>query len=233
MTDEPKPEGEQPLEAEKPQEQPAEGIKYVKLSDDDLKDKLEQGQIHLRSIIELMGAPKEHIQSTLQKFVEKISNDSDLTLLKAEFSEPKETEESEGKFYMCFVEIEMLAKDISTVSFFCFDYMPSSVEIIAPEMMQYKAQALSSFFNDVQARLHALDKFLKETIAKQKNLLMNSNRLLRNNIIIVLDHDGSLSLDELSKKVGIPAEQLQPFLDAMIEEKYLNKDGDKFLLIKK
>lgn len=217
----------------KPQEQPATAIKYVKLSDDDMEEKLGQGYIHIRSIIELMGAPKEHIQDTLQKYVEKISNDDSLVLLKADFAEPKIAEDTDDKFFMCFVEVEILAKDISAVSFFCFDYMPSSVEIIAPEVMQYKAQRLSAFFNDLQARLHSLDKFLKETIAKQKNLLRNSNRLLRNNVLIVISHDGALPLDELSKKVGISTEQLSPFVDAMVEDKHLNKDGDKFSLMKK
>lgn len=222
-----------PSEQQKTQEKTEEDIKYAKLSDDDIKEKLDQGFIHIRAIIELMGAPKEHIQNTLKKYVEKISNDDSLILLNAEFSEPKEAEETDGKFFMCFVEVEMLAKSISTVSFFCFDYMPSSVEIISPENVQYKSAELSNFFNDIQARLHSLDKFLKDTLAKQKNLLRNSNRLLRNNIIIVISHDGPLSSEELSKKVGITSEQLNPFLDAMVNDNYLKKEGDKFSLMKK
>src|SRR3989338_2455274 len=171
---------------------------------DILREKLERGYIHCRTIIEILGAPKEHVMNTIKAYVDKIRADDQYIILQEEYSEPKEVE----KMFTQFVELEILAKDASAIAFFCFDYMPSSIEIIEPETFIYRAADFSSFFNDLQALLHKMDRFVKEFAAQQKNLLRNSNLLLRNNILIVLTYKGPLDFVELSRRIGIPESQL-------------------------
>lgn len=198
-------------------------------SKDLIREKLEKGHIHFSTIIEILGAPKEHVVSTLKAYVDKIRHDEQYTLLKEEFSEPKEMD----KLFTQFVDLELLAKDASAIAFFCFDYMPSSIEIIEPQSFTYRAADFSAFFNDMQARLHKIDRFVKELAAQHKNLLRNSNRLLRNNVLIVLTYKGAMGLDELSRRIGVPPDQLKPFTEEMVKEKHIMKDGERYSLLKK
>ena len=89
----------------------------------------EQTHIRCRIIIEILGKPKEHVEKTLRIYVDKIKNDSDLVILNSEFSEAAEKE----KLWATFVELDMIIKGIPKLIAFCFDYMPSSVEITKPE----------------------------------------------------------------------------------------------------
>ena len=189
-----------------------------------VKEKLEEGYIHYRTIIEMLGAPKEYIVKTLKLYVEKIKHAENLLVINADFSPAKKKD----KMFHMFVEIEMLAKNASELAFFCFDYMPSSIEIIEPENFNYRAADFSSFFNDLQGRLHNLDMLAKNLVAENKNLKKNAGALLRNLVILTLKFKGEMDAEELSKQVGIPPEQLKPFLEKHIEEGHIRKEGEKY-----
>lgn len=190
---------------------------------------IDQGYIHCFTIIEILGAPKEHVVDTLYEYVEQIKKKEDIKVAHADFAKPKAV----GKLFTVFVELELFVKNASTLAYFCFDYMPSSIEIVEPETFRYNATDFSSFFNDLQARLHRVDKIAKELAAKNKNLLRNTNLLLRNNIIIILDNYGGLALTDMARRVGIPPSQLLPFLQEMTKEKWLKEEKGIYSLAKK
>ena len=131
-----------------------------------------------------------------------------------------------------FVEIEMLVEKINDLISFCFDYMPSSVEIIKPESLKVNSRDIQNMLNDLQARLHSTDMLAK----KQKfeiNLLKKSlNAGLKNLISLALVMKKKLTKDELSKFSGIEENQLDPFLETMINEGHLKKEEDLYSLNK-
>jgi len=199
------------------------------LTKDEIQERLDKGFIHVRVIIEMLGAPKEHVEKTLKMYVDKIKGEGQTyRVLTEEYSE---TTKAEDKLWTQFVEMEFLAKDASAIVFFCFDYMPSSIEIMQPSEFRYRAADFSAFFNDFQNRLHTMDRFVKEVSAQHKALLRNSNLLLRNNVMIILTHMGELKLDDLATRSGIPPKQLEPFLEQMIKEKYIKKKDNKYALV--
>src|SRR3989338_2372750 len=104
--------------------------------------------IRCRTIIEVLGKPKEHVESSIKDYVEHIKKDSELVILKEEFSEIKE----QGKLWSQFVELELVVKGTNKLIGFCFEYMPSSIEIIKPESLDMSNAELASFLNDLQAR---------------------------------------------------------------------------------
>jgi len=188
-----------------------------------IAERLDQGWLHAKVIVEVLGAPKEYVSKTLKQYTNKIKKEKGIEVLKLKISRPKETK----KLFSTFADIEMLVKDASTLAFFCFDYMPSSIEVIDPTTFTYNAHDFSTFFNDLQARLHKLDMMVKNITAHNKNLLKNANLLLRNNMMIVLK-EGEMDIEKLSKKVGIPKEQLEPFAEEIVQEGWIKKKGGKY-----
>ena len=187
-----------------------------------IEEKLGKGYIRVSAIIEMMGAPKEYISKTFRGYIEKLKENRNIIVLNEHFAKPKKRD----KLFVMYVELELLAKDASELVFFCFDYMPSSIEIIEPEKFSYRAADFAAFLNDMQARMHKVDAHLKNLKAKTANLERNAG-LLRNNILIVLK-EKDRSLEELGKDTGIPAVQLSPFLEKLISEGWLKKAKDRY-----
>ncbi|MFC1691847.1 hypothetical protein ACFL0W_06735, partial [Nanoarchaeota archaeon] len=179
------------------------------LSREEIEEKLEKGHILFRAILQMIGKPKDYVTETCGNFIEKIRADqNDVIVLKEEIAEPVEDQDA----FAVIADVELLAKDSSAITFFCFDYMPASIEVLEPSEFVFTAPDFTSFLNDIQGRLHSIDMMLKSFKLENENLRRNAAALLRNNIMITLLHKGSSNLADLSKAVGIPGKQLEPFL---------------------
>ncbi len=195
----------------------------------EVQEYLDQGFVHARMIIEMMGGPAIYIQNTLTLFIEKLKREQGVMILKEEFSEP----EQKNKLHLVFVELELLVKDAATLTFLCFDYMPSSIEIIEPQEFNLRAPDFSGFLNDLQARLHRIDMIVKEGTAHNKNLLRNTNLLLRNLIIVTLSYKGPTGLTDLSKYIGVGEQELGNFLKEMMKEGWIREEKGRYVAVKK
>lgn len=178
-----------------------------------IKSKIAEGWIHCSFIVEMMGKPKEHLQNTLKKYVERLNKDNKIEFIDKEYAEPKKLEDS--NIYTVFVEMEVLMKDVQKVIEFCFDSMPSSVEIIDPTQIVLKNDAFNGLLNDLQARLHKMDMRLKNLSQENKVLKRNSSLLVQNSIFLALDKKKKLK--ELSEVTKIPEKELKKFLDMLVK----------------
>jgi len=123
-------------------------------------------EIKAKIIIELLGSPKEYIEETMKKVLDELKARKEVSILKQETSDAKEVE----KFYSVFSDIEMKCNDISTLIGICFDFMPSSVEIISPENLSFESKEMENLLNDLLARLHQESMLIRNLHAE--NLLM-------------------------------------------------------------
>lgn len=183
--------------------------------------------IKFTAIIEILGAPKEHVEETMAKYIEKIKSEKTVKLVGSEISEA----EQKDKFFSQFAEIELLVKNTDGVIVFCFNYMPSSIEIMEPETIKFNSHQLSGFFNDLQGRLHQLDMLVKNLRAENKILSDNSKFILRNNILLSLK-DKDKDLATISKNIGLPEEKSKAFLDQLVKQGFINENKDKYSLNK-
>jgi hypothetical protein len=174
-----------------------------------------------RVIIEMLGAPKEHIEKTLKGYVEKLKKEQ--TVVKAE-SFPAEPQD---KVFSCYAELEMRFKDLPALTDFCFDSMPSSVEIIEPAEFVFKVDKLNALLNDLQARLHEADAIIKSERTRKQILDINALNTFRRFLIYVVEQ-GAKSASEISHYVGVPPKDLEPFLDKLVTEKKMKKDGELY-----
>ena len=187
----------------------------------------EKQKVHARVIIDMMGAPKEHIVQTMELLIKKIDTDEIITLVEAETAEPIEKD----NMWSLFSEIEITVKDIPSLIGFCFDYMPSSVEIIKPDKFRFDSLDFAGMLNDVQARLHQFDMILKGINAENRLLKKNGSMLL-NNMVLLLLKDGEKDIDALAKGTGIPGEQLKQFLDVLTKGGRIKEIAGKYTLAK-
>ena len=188
-----------------------------------VKEKLEQGYVQINTVIEIVGAPKEHVEDTLRLVLKKLRDEKGVDVLGGKVHEPK----PQGPFFSTFAELEILVKDFATLISICFNYMPSSVEIVEPAQFKLSPLNISDLFNDLLGRLHEIDMRLKNTNAASILLDRNLHNLLINAVLIILG-SGSKTLGELSVKVGIAEQQLEPFLAKFAEEKAVKKEGHHY-----
>ncbi|PIU29809.1 hypothetical protein COT07_04020 [Candidatus Woesearchaeota archaeon CG07_land_8_20_14_0_80_44_23] len=178
-----------------------------------------------RAIIEILGAPKDYVETTLNVIADTIKKNEDLRVEKEEFFEPKKQE----KLFSAFMELDIRFRSIEGLFGFCIDFMPSSVDILEPEKIDYDSAELTRNVNDLMAKLHKIDSALKQVNVENELLQHNAMLLLRNNVIITLG-EKKMNLKELSSRTGVPEEQLKNFLELWIKEGMLKSQDELYFV---
>jgi len=128
---------------------------------------MENNNILIRAIFEILGSPKDHVEATMNLVLDKVK---EIEGVEIKSSETYEAKEVEGKLWSTFSEVEFEVKDIELLMNICFNFMPSSIEIIEPGKLIEDAHKMSNFFNDLLGRLHKYDMLVKNLNAQ--NLIM-------------------------------------------------------------
>jgi hypothetical protein len=140
-----------------------------------VKEKLEKGWLDVVSIIEIAGKPASHLKEVMKKVIEEeLMKNPGIKLIYHKIHEPKSVEETPNIF-STFTEIEFLAEDVGKVIGFVFDYMPASVEIVAPKDLSLNMNDANSLINDLAAKMHKYDAYVKNLAAQ--NMMMRDEFL--------------------------------------------------------
>lgn len=183
--------------------------------------------IVFRTIIEVLGKPKEHVEQSLNDYVQNLKNNANYEIVKEDFAEIKKQEKDE--LWACFVELEIKTAKVENITFFCFQYMPSMIEIIEPEELVFSEREFSLFLNDLQTRLHQVDFLAKQLKLENDHIKKNMVNLLKNYIIVLL-YRGPQTGENLSKLTGLTQDNLEDFLDQLIDEGKIDlKDKHYFI----
>ena len=190
-----------------------------------LKEKLEEGWLHCSLVVEIVGKPAEHVAKALDLLLTKLAKEKKVQLLEEKRHKPKEDKD----FFTTFAEVEVAVQDVTTLTALCFDYMPSSIEVIAPDEVKFQATDVSDFLNDFLAQFHQTALRLKNSVLAN-NLLNNNLYALLKNFIHLLSNGKGVDMGSIAKKTGIREEKLLPLLQQMQQENYLTeKDGKYFV----
>jgi hypothetical protein len=189
-------------------------------------ERLKEKQILARIIIEVLGAPKEHVESAIKIVIDKLYGLKELDIV----SESTYEAEERGKLFSTFSELEIWFKDLDTLSKFIFDVTPSSVEIIQPSSLSLSASFVSGFFNDFLLKLHDLGLKFKDSSAKTKLLQKNTDALMRNFLNFTLSKPASS--ETVSKITGIPKENVEAILLNFEKAGIVKKEKDIYSLVK-
>lgn len=127
---------------------------------------MEKPAVTINAIMELMGSPEEHVNKTMDMILKKLKDAKDIEVLSEKVSETTSIEDR--PFWSKFVEVELGFKNMDDVTGFCFDFMPSSIDVIDPGSFNFKKDILDNLWNDLIARLHQYDMLLKNMHAENK-----------------------------------------------------------------
>ena len=176
----------------------------------------------IRCIIEMMGAPKEHVVKTLRDYIEKWKTEG-IKIKKEHYEEPAEHK----KLWSTFAELEIDFKEMDEVMGFCLDALPASIEIIEPEQFHVENRHMTMLLNDMLARVHNSDMLVKNMRSQLTVLDQNVLQVFRNFIRFLIKQK-VVKFPDLAKQVGVSEEELKPFLDKMVEENLLRVDGTSY-----
>ena len=195
------------------------------------------GKILCRAIVEIVGKPKEHVEGAIKMVVEKTEEIEGLKIERKEIAPIKSLKDEKlektedkiqqlsGELFSTFAELDLRAETIDPIASFCFEFMPSSIEIMEPEKTEVKLKDISKLLNDILSKIHNADMAVKRLNFENTTLKNNATLLLRNMIMVSLKSKGQ-KLKELSESTGIPAEQLNPFLESLIKENFIKKEDE-------
>ena len=184
-------------------------------------------RIECRAILELLGKPADYIDNTAKNIIATIKKNENYEILNEFLSDTEDREHLFSKF----IELDLKIKNLPAIFDFCFDFMPSSIEIIKPEKLTLESRDMTAFLSDLQARLHNSDMATKKMNSIVKYLRSNIFKLVKNMLTILL-RGNTLDLQTLSKHTGIGEKELNTFLESLIKQNFLKKDGDKYTLAK-
>ncbi len=121
----------------------------------------------VRAIIEVLGYPESHIKEVVEKVIEKLKEEEGINVLKIQISETQMVKE---KFFSCFAELELKINDFTKLLGFCYNYLPSSIEILDTEKINLPVREFSLGLNEVLEKLHNYNILVNNMTNKLKKL---------------------------------------------------------------
>jgi len=124
-----------------------------------------------RITVEVLGSPKEHVEKALQDVITKLKEEKNIKIKKVDVYESKQMD---NKLWSTFADIEFETPSLKKVLEVCYDYMPSTIEILEPAGMEMDCYEIADVFNDFLTKLHkysmVLTKLQTENIYMMKEL---------------------------------------------------------------
>ncbi|MBR9677578.1 hypothetical protein GOV04_05550 [Candidatus Woesearchaeota archaeon] len=193
---------------------------------EEIEEKLDKGYIQAVAVIELVGKPLAHVDETMAQILKAIKDDKDLHVIKQSTAKPTE----QGELFSTYSEVELLAKNMEALVGFCFDYMPSSVEIVEPATFSFQAANATTLFTELVGKLHHVDMVAKQLNAQNSFLKRNMSILLRNSMLHVLGE--ARTEKEIMNILNLDDKELKGFLKVLVEQKLIKKTGKKYERVK-
>ncbi|MGM5484544.1 MAG: hypothetical protein ACQEP1_01600 [Nanobdellota archaeon] len=189
-----------------------------------VNEKAEEGQVLAHAVLEVVGKPKEHIHKAIKDHVENIKQDKEIEVEDSHIEEPTEQED----MYSTFAEVKAWFKDMSKVINFCFDYMPSSIEILEPDKKTINMNVMTDLLTDLQGRLHHVDMLAKKLHQDNQTYNKSLTNIIRNFIKYMLTKPRTI--EDMEKLSGVKQDKLKQYADKLVEEGKIKEEKGKYYL---
>jgi len=195
----------------------------------EIAKKIQEGGVRAKLIIEIVGKPKEHIEETIKQISEKLKEEKKITKLNEKIHETKELQE---KIFSTFAEVEIAFDTFQKFLDICYEYAPSSIEMLEPEKYTMKTKEIVGLLNDLISRAHNVTAQLREALAKIGILDNNFINLMKRMVVLMVE-SGPQKISYVSEKLGIPEDKAREFLKLFEKDGVIKVSGDSCELVKK
>lgn len=196
------------------------------MKEKEIKEHIEKGYLRVSVMFEVVGKPQKHVEDTIKSYITNIKTNEDIEIIKEEY-EP--AEDAGEELFSAIAEVDMLIRDMSKLVWLAINFSPASIEIIEPTQLVVEQKTMTDWMNDLLSRLHEIGLMQKASRSQSETLIRNFNSMTRNAILLVLK-EGS-EIHAISQKIGMNDEHTEKFLEALIKEKKIKKEGNLYYLV--
>ncbi len=125
----------------------------------------------ISAIIEVAGFPEKHVNEVMLKIIENLKKEQKIKILKEEIAEAKPAKE----VFAGFMEFELEIETLDKLLFFCYNYLPSSVELLETKDLKLTTEEFRKGVNDLLAYLHKINFMVSNINAENEFLKKNLN----------------------------------------------------------
>jgi len=202
-----------------------------------VKEKVSEGWLLVRIVLELVGKPAEHVKDQMIKRVESLKNADKIIVVSDQVAELKKVDPDQApkrgqikEVWATFAELELLVKDMATLVYVCFDYMPGSVEILEPSNLTLRDEQLTDLFTDLQARLLQVDVVAKQVASEVVFYKQSLHNLFQNYVKLLLQTK-SFDSRELSTLTGVEEKNVEEVMARLEEKNIVEVKEGKYHLV--
>ena len=125
--------------------------------------------ITIKTLVEIAGFPESHVNEIMEKIIEKLEKENGIKIIKKNVGKAEKVKE----MYSSFADLELDVDNLQVLMGFCFDYTPTSIEIVDIKELTFKVKELTNSLNDMLAKLHQYNYLVtnihaENTVLKQK-----------------------------------------------------------------
>ena len=106
---------------------------------------------NVRAIIEVIGYPESHVNKVTKKVAENLAAEKGIIISKQDITNAEKVKDT---IHASLIEVELKINDYSKLLHFCYDYLPSSIEITDTEKVTIANREFTNGLNDLLAKLH-------------------------------------------------------------------------------
>lgn len=118
----------------------------------------------VRMVIEVLGTPQKHVEKTIKLIIENFKEEEGVKVVSAKAYEAEKVK----ALWSTFCDIEFQVENIERLTNLCFNYMPSSLEIVGPSELKIQISQLNNILNDLMSKLHGYDMIIKDINARKQ-----------------------------------------------------------------
>jgi len=186
--------------------------------------------ILVRTIVEMLGTPKEYMVETMQGYIDNLKKDTTQKIISVNVEEPVQQEHQGRELWSTFAELEIKFPNAVRLLNFCYDSMPSSIEVLEPDTLTFPSEKFASLINDILAHLHQINTASAAITSQAKTIDANAMQLFQN-FMTHLIHTGHTTSLRLSKAMGLTEKAVAQFAEELVKKGALEKKGEEYRVV--
>lgn len=127
-----------------------------------------------RAIIEVLGYPESHVTEVAKNVLEKLNTEQGIKVIKETLSP---TEKVKDIIFSTDMEVEIKVNDFQKLIDFCYNYLPSNLEILDTEKIAMPTREFSSGLSELLAKLHHYNLVVNNLLEENKELKEKQDNL--------------------------------------------------------